>query len=159
MKKVLTNTTLAIVFSLLAYLPFSVYKFDNIKDIASDDKVLSATSDNLGRYVSFGEKEKVKEYETAVFKVFLDKQVEYTDFYSITNNSDSIKEYKVLAVNFDSATGFNLKFTSTGTDHILVKPNETVGLTVSFQPTSTQNTTLSFLVLEKALYPKEYNSL
>jgi len=153
MKNILTNITLAIVFSLLAYLPFSIYRFDDIKDIASDDKVLSAKSDSLGRYISFGEKEKVKTYETAVFKVFLDKNVEYTDFYSITNDSKLTKEYKVLAVNYNGNTGFNLRFTSTGTDHVLVKPNETVGLSVTFQPSNTQNTTLSFLVLEKPLYP------
>ena len=151
MRNVLTNTILAFVLALLAYLPFSVYRFENIKDIAENEKILSASTDSFGRYVSFGEKWKGTAYETAVFKVFIDKQVEYTDFYTITNNSNTLKEYEVETINSDYSGGFSLSFTSSRTNKIFVKPNETVGLTVIFKPTNSSNTTLSFIILEKGI--------
>ncbi len=151
MKNILTNTGLILVLSILAYLPFSVYRFEDIKDIASEERVLASSVDSFGRYVSFGEKSKVYAYETAVFKVFLDKRVEYTDFYTVTNSTNFSKQYDVSVVNSEYSEGFNLFFTSSQSSSVIVKPNETVGISVNFEPTSQTNTSLSFIILEKAL--------
>ncbi len=149
MKNIVTNTFLILALSLLVYLPFSVYRFENIQDVASKEKVLSASTDSFGRYVSFGERKNVYAYETAVFKVFLDKQVDYTDFYTVTNSSNFAKQYDVLVINSDYLKGFNLFFTSNKGSSIIVKPNETVGISVNFEPRSVKNATLSFIIFEK----------
>jgi|GEM_PF-6153564 len=151
MRNFITNTALALVLALLAYLPFSVYRFENIKAVVGNEKVLSATTDAFGRYVSFGEKQKVVDYETAVFKVFSDKTVKYTDFYSITNSSNAKKEYKVEITNSDYTDGYDLYFTNTYTNIILVEPNSVVGLSINFQPSGVNNNTLSFIIIEKGL--------
>jgi hypothetical protein len=151
MKHIFTNTALAMVLALLAYLPFSVYKFQPIQDFTNNDKVLSATSDDFGRYVSFGEKKKVTVYETAVFKVFEDKRVEYTDFYTVSNTSNYSKEYEIVVVNSDLNSSFNIVFTNSQSANIIVKPNETVGVSISFEPSITDITTLPFIIIEKVI--------
>jgi len=146
-KNVFLNLSLVLVLGLLAYLPFSVYSFEQVETKSSN--VLSATS-SQGKFVEFkNHSQKVAALEAVSFSLFDLQSVMYKNFYSVKNETSEVLEYEVSVIESNNYQT-NVFFTDNELQRIMVLPGESAGLTASFKSSpSTNKANLTFIIISK----------